>query len=195
VRTYRQLLTASIADAPGLYARRVVRQFKRFLLDRSADDCYRHDQHAWSPGTFAPDLALVQRLIDERGSDIRGQAFPHPFPLNTLCRDLAKRMNTAHIHLATLSLIGATLCFFGRRTMPRRLILSAQAALISIGFWLSTAPIVALVHTFDIERYITVTFPLYVVMLASTLSFTLALVIYGLGRAVDWGRGQLPRRL
>ncbi len=187
VRTYRQLLIASIADAPGLYARRVVRQFKRFLLDRSAGDCYRHDQHAWLPGTFAPDLPLVQRLVEERGSAIRGHTLPHPFPLDTLCNDLAKRMTTAHTTLVALALIGAMLCFFRRRTMPRLLMTLARAALISVAFWLSTAPIVALVHTFDIERYITVTFPLYVVMLASTLCFSLTLFVYGLTRAVDWG--------
>jgi len=194
VRTYRQLLTASIADAPDLYMNRVARQFKRFLLNRSADDCYRHDLHTWLPGTFAPDLPLVQRLVEERGSTIRGHALPHPLPLDTLCNDLAKRMTTAHIPLIALALIGATLCLFGRRTMPRRLTTLAQAALVSIGFWLSTAPIVALTHTFDIERYITVTFPLYVVMLASTLSFTLALAADGLTRAVDWGRGRRPDR-
>jgi hypothetical protein len=190
VRTYRQLLTASIADAPEMYTIRVARQFKRFLLDRSADDCYRHDQHTWLPGTFAPDLPMVQRLVEERGSGIRRRMLPHPLPLDTLCNDFAKRMTTAHIPLVALALSGATLCFFGRRTMPRRLMTLAQAALVSIGFWLSTAPIVALVHTFDIERYITVTFPLYVVMLASTLCFSLVLAGYGLTRAVDWGRGR-----
>ncbi len=191
-RTYRQLSIASIADAPELYARRIVRQLKRFLLDRSADDCYRHDQHLWLPGTFAPDLPLVRRLIAELGSGIREHTFPHPLPLEMLCSDLAKRMTTAHLPLIVLALIGAALCFLGRRTMPRRLTALAQAALISIGFWLSAAPIVALVHTFDIVRYITVTFPLYVAMLASTLSFCLALAVYGFTRAVDWGRGRLP---
>lgn len=189
--TYRRLLIASIADAPGLYLRRVSRQVKGYVIVRPVLDCHRGAPSHWAVRDFAADFPLVQRLLAERGSDPRGQTFPQPLLGEGSCGDLVPVMAGLHVPLGVIAIAGSALCFLRRRSIPRMLVVWAQASLICMGFWMSASLIVAMVHSFDIVRYVTVTFPIYVAMLASLCAFAFAFGYYLVRVGAMWHQRRL----
>ena len=193
---YRQLFAASVADAPGLYAKRVLRQLRAYVLERPHLDCFRGSQRRWTDDEVAGiGLPLVQRLVQERSSRLDGQPFPQPLLAEESCGDLVSLIYRPHVPLIIVAMIGSAVCYVRRRSMPAMLLALAQAALIGIAFWLSAAAIVALLHSFDVIRYTTVAFPLYVAMLASTSLFALTLVAYTLRSGTAAGCKRLLERI
>jgi hypothetical protein len=158
LRTYQRIVLASLLDAPGGYAFRFVRQMKAYLLgDQVA--CNRNQR--WADRSFVT-YPLVEKLV---GYSVHSDSRTLPLApgANTLCKRLAPFRSQLPIFSMAILLAGVFLGICWRR-LPSDT--GMQAVLLSIAFWVSGAMIVALVATFDEKRFVTVMFPVFVVMCA-----------------------------
>jgi hypothetical protein len=171
VQTYRRLVFASVLEAPGSYALRFGRQLKAYLV---SDQVTCSLDRKWNDRSFRS-YPLVDRLIRLYATGPTAQTLPTAPGADTLCTRLAPLLNLWHLPVIAIALTLAIL-HLGMGWRRPRLDNGAQAVLLSMAFWLSGAVVVALVETFDRQRYVTVMFPVYIVALAITGAYLVSTV-------------------
>jgi hypothetical protein len=165
--TYRQLVISSIIENPADYLVRISKQISAYIATDKIS-CNRPSLSDWSEYQMS---LYVKRLISFYAM---GPTSDHALPVapgtNTLCLRLNPFLSLLGPLLILLAVALATIQLMRAR---RQHVDSAQqrAVLSSAGFWLSGAIIVALVHTFDIGRYVIVMFPVYIATLAIALGY------------------------
>jgi hypothetical protein len=172
VQTYRRLVIASILDAPGSYALRISEQMKAYLVS----DLVTCDPGRQWDKPYAG-YPLVDRLISQYAKGPTAQTLPIAPGASTLCHRLAPLFNLLDLPVIGVALSLSVLQLL--RTWSRQGLNSAyaRAVLLSTGFWLSGAVVVALVETFDRQRYVTVMFPVHIVALAIAGAYLVAGII------------------
>jgi hypothetical protein len=183
-QTYRRLVIASVLEAPVSYASRVGRQLMFFLVADQVT-CNPQYQNDWRGQASFPE---VDRLISlYHVESPTSQALPTAPGADVFCSRLAPVLKALQLPLLLLAIAVAIFDLVAGRAR-----IQAAAVLLSTGFWLSSSVIVALVETFDREgplmmawgrqRYVTVMFPVYMVMLAIAagyLAMSTIKVFYG----------------
>jgi hypothetical protein len=173
---YAQIVVAAAWEAPTLFAARVARQLHAFAFIKLPLDCAPHYQQNWPRGSFSH-RPLVQRLVEEKSTGSAGRQFPEPPPVAWMCRSTAEKLEFLWPFALVSAGLGILLLLRRSVRAGRRLSLFAVAALLGGCVWISSAAIVALVHSFDINRYATVIFPVYIATLALCLRFAVAILL------------------
>ncbi len=166
--TYRRLLGASIVENPLGFAQRVGRQLGKFLWSRFPVDCEKQTRVDAGRGTPQVERLIAERSTPQVSVELRSA------PLSSLiCPPLEWTAGAIHASL----LISALLVTLSRRLRSESTV--NQASPIELGLilclfaWLSSGLVVALVHTFDIYRYVSATLPLFL----ATLGLSATIVV------------------
>jgi hypothetical protein len=185
-RGYRRILAASILDAPGSYARRVLKQFRAMLKTRSPLNCFRGFSATGAPLAVPTSGALMldRLLLGHRAS--AEPVVPRQWYADVWCGQALPVLRGAHADLALVLMTALAIWLLSGRPGAAGIVKLTVATVLAALFWISSGAVVALSHTFDIDRYLTVGFPLYIAMLALML-----LLILGLfGKALTQWRVQ-----
>ena len=160
-RTYRWLIIGSILEAPGSYAKRVLTQMKAYVT-RKQMTCGALRQQQRNVTNWS----VVDRLVAKYGLGPTDQSFPSTPGADSVCGPLAQMVNGLQLPVISVAVILALISCVWRRSRQREASPGARAVLLSTGFWLSGAIIVALTETFDVYRYVTVMFPVFIATFA-----------------------------
>jgi hypothetical protein len=174
-RGYRRIIAASIADAPGSYARRVLNQFRAMLNTRSPLNCFRGFSATGAPLAvpIAGASMLDRLLVGHQAS--ADPVVPRQWYAEVWCGQALPVLRGAHADLALVLVTALAVWLLSGRPGVAGIVKLTVATLLAFLFWMSSGVVVALSHTFDIDRYLTVGFPLYIAMLALMLLLILEL--------------------
>src|SRR5262249_55546631 len=110
--------------------------------------------------------SVVDRLVAKYGLGPTDQSFPSTPGADSVCRPLAQMVSGLQLPVISAAVILALISYVWRRSRQREASPGARAVLLSTGFWLSGAIIVALTETFDVHRYVIVMFPVFIATFA-----------------------------
>jgi hypothetical protein len=180
-RTYRWLVIGSILEAPGAFAKRVFTQLKAYVTSNEVT-CEVLRQEQRSPGhlpppAFAVDGSVVDQLVSKYGLGPTDQSFPAATGSDLVCRSLSWMVGGLQLPIISIAVILALLSCGWRRSRQREASTGATAVLLTAGFWLSGAALVALVHTFDVYRYVVVMFPIFIATLAIASGYIVEILV------------------
>jgi hypothetical protein len=177
-RKYRSLIIGSILEAPGSFAERVVTQMKAYAAANQVT-CETSRQQHRSPGDlpwlFKGDL--VDKLVATYGFGPTDQSFPSAPGTDSICYSSGQMVSGLQLPVIGTAVILALIYCGWRRLRRREVSPGATAVLLTTGFWLSGAAVVALVHTFDVSRYYVVMFPIFVATFAIASGYILELAL------------------
>jgi hypothetical protein len=180
-RTYQWLVIGSILEVPGAFAKRVFTQMKAYVTSNEVT-CEVLRQEQRSPGhlpppAFAVDGSVVDQLVSKYGVGPTDQSFPATPGSDLVCRSSSRMVSELRLPIISMAFILALFSFGWRRSRQREVSPGATAVLLTTGFWLSGAAIVALVHTFDVYRYVVVMFPIFIATLAIASGYIVEILV------------------
>jgi uncharacterized membrane protein YhaH (DUF805 family) len=117
---------------------------------------------------------VVDRLVSKYGLGPTDQSFPSLPGADSICRSLVQMVTGLQLPVISAAVILALISIGWRRSHQRQP--AARAVLLSTGFWLSGAAIVALVQTFGTYRYIVVMFPVFIATFAIASGYILEMM-------------------
>ena len=180
-RKYRSLIIGSILEAPGSFAERVVTQMKAYVAANQVTcETSRQPQRRLHSAHGAPWLfkgELVDKLVATYGFGLTDQSLPSNPGTDSICYSSGQMVRALQLPMIGTAVILALIYCGWRRLHRREVSPGATAVLLTTGFWLSGAAVVALVHTFDVSRYYDVMFPIFVATFAIASGYILELAL------------------
>ena len=172
---YRRLVIMSILDSPGTYLLRVIKQMKAYVTG-DATSCNRPKLFDWRTREAEMHPIVKKLVLVYAKGPTANELLPMAPGIDTLCFGLSRFLAYLSFPIIGLALVLASMQFV-TRALQHSTSRQAQSVLQTIGFWLSGAVVVSLVHTFDIQRYITVMFPVYIATLAIAFGYLIDTMI------------------